>query len=508
MDMLPSLSKDDLRDLFPGPEHFFRRKTIWRLNHNDNEPSRPGVSSESVALPRPPPSPIPLLSSSPFSSPVSIPPESPTPQHVMQLVSPKYAVYSDTELEQARTTFLDKLKAGEGGDYTLSKDLRCRLIRNTVTSMITIRRAAGDGFRYPCSREITMMAKCLVEYYPMLEDRSGTGAVWEIVKKQLLKRLQNVTTPKKKQGPTPSRKRRRSLNFHHSQETAMGETAMGETNETPCPDLNVEELPPSTPEVEKLTDSTESQQLMARHYRTLQEMYKAKGKPNGNDVYQILNLEFPARRAFIVQVVREQDRAAKVIEAYPCFREVDHLMDELCRILGNGNTVANLKNQWGTFCEKAQYYGVFKKAMKPSLNKVKQGVAFIKALPSMFPSPVPPPKKLHNASETVLHVLESGDPNMYLQKRPITSPVCIIVNNTCILAVGPTPLLTFPIEDINNCVLYIMACYYTFHLTYPKCIATLLSVLQTEVLKDKIHEQDLTPSYKKAMLEFSSFIAD
>ncbi|KAL2102434.1 hypothetical protein ACEWY4_001602 [Coilia grayii] len=63
---------------------------------------------------------------------------------------------------------------------------------------------------------------------------------------------------------------------------------------------------------------------------------------------------------------------------------------------------------------------------------------------------------------------------MYLQKRPITSPVCIIVNNTCILAVGPTPLLTFPIEDINNCVLYIMACYYTFHLTYPKCIATLI----------------------------------
>ncbi|KAI4792036.1 hypothetical protein KUCAC02_033650 [Chaenocephalus aceratus] len=35
--MLPSLSKEDFRDLLPGPEHFFRRRTIWRLTHDDNE---------------------------------------------------------------------------------------------------------------------------------------------------------------------------------------------------------------------------------------------------------------------------------------------------------------------------------------------------------------------------------------------------------------------------------------------------------------------------------------
>lgn len=36
-DMLPSLSKEDLRDLFPGPEQFFRRKDIWRISHDENE---------------------------------------------------------------------------------------------------------------------------------------------------------------------------------------------------------------------------------------------------------------------------------------------------------------------------------------------------------------------------------------------------------------------------------------------------------------------------------------
>lgn len=29
--MLHTLSRDDLRDLFPGPEHFLRRKRVWAL---------------------------------------------------------------------------------------------------------------------------------------------------------------------------------------------------------------------------------------------------------------------------------------------------------------------------------------------------------------------------------------------------------------------------------------------------------------------------------------------
>ena len=55
----------------------------------------------------------------------------------------------------------------------MSKDLRCRLIRNTMTSMIAILRATGGGEsdRYPSKTEITAMAKTAVLYYHMLQDR-------------------------------------------------------------------------------------------------------------------------------------------------------------------------------------------------------------------------------------------------------------------------------------------------------------------------------------------------
>ena len=39
MAMLPCLTKEDLRDLFPGPEHFLRRKNIWDLVHGDSKVS-------------------------------------------------------------------------------------------------------------------------------------------------------------------------------------------------------------------------------------------------------------------------------------------------------------------------------------------------------------------------------------------------------------------------------------------------------------------------------------
>ncbi|TKS64919.1 Protein unc-80 -like protein [Collichthys lucidus] len=54
----------------------------------------------------------------------------------------------------------------------MSKELRCRLVRNTVTSMISILRAShqGEELRFPSKHEVTAMAKRLVEYYPMLQD--------------------------------------------------------------------------------------------------------------------------------------------------------------------------------------------------------------------------------------------------------------------------------------------------------------------------------------------------
>ncbi|KAI4796470.1 hypothetical protein KUCAC02_026972 [Chaenocephalus aceratus] len=472
--MLPSLSKEDLRDLLPGPEHFFRRRTIWRLTHADNEgqerdlcrPSTSHGTCDFSPIPTPQPSLFPSSSSScpnpcpsPVFSPPSFPSQSPQPQHgasrTVQLPSPLYVLYTDTELEQSRSTFSEKQRAGEEGDYVLSKDLRCRLIRNTVTSMISIKRAAGDDFNCPCSRELTVMAKRLIEYYPMLRDRSQTSrAEWQTVKKQLLKRIQNVTTPKKKQGSTPSRKRPRSLSFQSSHETSTDET-----DESTASTLILERSPPSrcsAPEAEQLCASeTESPQTQARHYKTLQAMYKTKARPNKMDVAQLLDLEIQARRAFIdSDVTKEQDRPSKILKAYPCFGELDHLMDELRRVLNQGNShfLMELKTRWGTFCERAQFYGVFKKLMRPpQLDKVKHSIAMMKALPEMFPSPMAPPKKLRHASEAVLHILESAeDPNTFLQTRPLSSPVVIICETNCILAIGTMPVLIFPKEDIHE----------------------------------------------------------
>ncbi|KAF3837918.1 hypothetical protein F7725_009686 [Dissostichus mawsoni] len=202
--------------------------------------------------------------------------------------------------------------------------------------------------------------------------------------------------------------------------------------------------------------------MQARHYKTLQELWK-KTTPNQQDVGHLLDLEFESRRAFIDSCsLKEEDRTEKVIEAYPCFREHKHVTG--------------------------------------------QAIALMKALPSMFPSPTAPPKKLGSASEALIHVLEpSEDPNTFLQKRPITSPVILVDSTNLLLAVGKISLMTLPKEMIHEAPLILMGCFYTFHLTYPKCVTTLLSVIQTEVLKDSIHERDLTHSYKKAIAEWGEF---
>ncbi|KAF3849477.1 hypothetical protein F7725_019196, partial [Dissostichus mawsoni] len=462
--MLPSLSKEDLRDLLPGPEHFFRRRTIWRLTHDENEPQPQHGASRTVQLP-----------------------------------SPLYVLYTDTELEQSRSTFSEKQRAGEEGDYVLSKDLRCRLIRNTVTSMISIKRAAGDDFNYPCSRELTVMAKRLIEYYPMLRDRSQTSrAEWVCHYSSFQPMVQT-----KHCNHLPIKLGELSFPSSH-------ETSTDETDESTASTWILERSPPSrysAPEAEQLCE-TESPQTQARHYKTLQAMYKTKARPNKMDVAQLLDLEIQARRAFIdSDVTKEQDRPSTILKAYPCFGELDHLMDELRRVLNQGNShfLTELKTRWGTFCERAQFYGVFKKLMRPpQLDKVKHSIAMMKALPEMFPSPMAPPKKLRHASEAVLHVLE---------KTP--TPFFRHDHSPALLSSSAKPTVYWPLEPCPCSssqkrtfmkVMYLMACYYTFHLTYPKCIATLLSVVQTEVLLDAIHDRDMTTSYKKAMADWKKFI--
>ncbi|KAG9330424.1 hypothetical protein JZ751_025417 [Albula glossodonta] len=110
-----------------------------------------------------------------------------------------------------------------------------------------------------------------------------------------------------------------------------------------------------------------SQKIQARHYRPHQEMYKTK-KRNKAAVTHLLDLGFESRRHFIASdAVKGQDRPTEILEAYPCFKEVDHAMDELQRIIQPTNVqyICEMKDRWKTFYSQVQFYGVMKKAMNP-----------------------------------------------------------------------------------------------------------------------------------------------
>lgn len=114
-------------------------------------------------------------------------------------------------------------------------------------------------------------------------------------------------------------------------------------------------------------------------------------------------------------------------------------MGELCRIVGGSNRkfIEEMKGRWAEFCSKVQFYGVWKKILKPPLpldvhggklpfhalnpyikhvqpislsaiylSIVEFTIALFDALPSLFPSPTTPPKRLGNASEALLHILK------------------------------------------------------------------------------------------------------
>ncbi|CAI5657242.1 unnamed protein product [Oreochromis niloticus] len=251
--------------------------------------------------------------------------------------------------------------------------------------------------------------------------------------------------------------------------------------------------------------------MQARHYKTLSNMYKKpNAKPNQSDIAQILDLEFEARRVFIdADVTREEDRPRKIFEAYPCFKDIRNAMDELCRIVGGFNCIYidQMKGRWAEFCSKVQFYGIWKKPPLPlDVRGVEFTVTLFNTLPSLFPSPTTPPKRLGSASEALLHILKPGeDAMLYLEKRPLSSPVLLFDGTTSIVAVGNIPVTTLPLEDFWEGMLVLMAYYYTLHLTYPKCVATVLSVVQTEVITDAIHDQDAPCAYKKAIAEWKSF---
>lgn len=98
----------------------------------------------------------------------------PPPQKTLLLPSPpEYVIYTDGELELARNHYFEMARTGREMEAAMSKELRCRLVRNAVTSTISILRASqqGEEVQYPSKHEVTAMAKKIVEYYPMLQDK-------------------------------------------------------------------------------------------------------------------------------------------------------------------------------------------------------------------------------------------------------------------------------------------------------------------------------------------------
>ncbi|KAM8737577.1 uncharacterized protein AB9X84_008665 isoform 2-T2 [Acanthopagrus schlegelii] len=150
-DILPSLTREDLRDLLPGPENFLKWKRIWEAVHPEE------VLTSQVAV-------------KPAAEQMTLPgtstPKHDTPKKIMKMSSPDYVIYTDTELDQVRKYYSEMQHCGRAHECTMSKELRWRLVRNTMTSMISILRAndmqdRGDA-KYPPREEVSAMSKRLV----------------------------------------------------------------------------------------------------------------------------------------------------------------------------------------------------------------------------------------------------------------------------------------------------------------------------------------------------------
>ncbi|KAL2094166.1 hypothetical protein ACEWY4_011478 [Coilia grayii] len=411
-----------------------------------------------------------------------------------------YIIRSSLSKEEPNTSTF--LRLGTKQNVTMSNELFCRLIRNTMTNMISIARATED-FRYPNQHEVNAMARRLVKYYPMIKDKSPNNP-WEHVTKKLRKRLSNVRSPRKAKVP-PSKKPRQEVSSDVSTIDYDGDSGASTIilEQSPVrPRGSPEDLTPRTSTPVETQDSSDEECMYCIKCNLSSK------KTNKAAVTHLLNLEFQPRRAFITSdFLKEQDRAASILEAYPCFRELDHVLDELQRVIQptNSHYISQMQSRWRTFYSKVQFYAIMKKAMKPpkTLNGVEHVTAVFRALPLLFPSSTMPPKKLGSSSEALFHVLAtSEDPNGFIQQRPLSSPVLLVSEDNCMIAIGKKQS---PPSAWNDSMRDLIAYYYALHMTYPKCISTVLSVLQTEVLHDLIHDQDLTPQYKKSIGEWKSF---
>ncbi|CAG6022017.1 unnamed protein product [Menidia menidia] len=298
---LKVLSRDDLGDLFPGPENFLKRKKLWNFISENCENTTDQYASNCAMPPCQPET----------STPISADKKMKMPD------PPEYFVYTDSELDMVRSRYFALLCKGKEKNDKMSKELCCRLVRNTITSMVAILRASpmGKEVRYPSKLEMRAMSQKIIDYYPMLRD-DDLNMPYLTIYTKMYKRLQNM--------------RGRAL-YHKEEWQRLLSSADNQDMETDW--TNTSNSSDNTVRLESNDDLSEdnscavgqdSLKMQARHYKTLSNMYnKSNAKPNQSDVAQVLDLEFEARRAlFDADVTREEDRPAKIFAAYPCFKDV------------------------------------------------------------------------------------------------------------------------------------------------------------------------------------------
>ncbi|CAL8383567.1 unnamed protein product [Arctogadus glacialis] len=61
-----------------------------------------------------------------------------SPAKTIQLQGFQYVIYIDSELEHVRKHYFEMKIIGRGGQCELSKELTCRLVRHTVTNMVSV----------------------------------------------------------------------------------------------------------------------------------------------------------------------------------------------------------------------------------------------------------------------------------------------------------------------------------------------------------------------------------
>ncbi|XP_042069150.1 uncharacterized protein LOC121812077 [Haplochromis burtoni] len=276
---------------------------------------------------------------------------------------PEYVVYTDSELDMVRSQYFALLHSGKEKDCKMSKELCCRLIRSTVTSMVAILHASpmSKEVRHPSKLEMRAMSQKIVNYYPMLRD-ADTHMPYLTIYTKLYKRLQNMKCPRRKQGSMLQRGRPRKIIFS-SDDTGNGTEGDLSGEASGSSDYTILDLSKDNSNAEKASkfqlhstvptqsnNNTQASPLLsksascsapraaigpptpdddvadhdslkmqARHYKTLSNMYrKPNAKPNQSDVAQILDWSLRPHELLLMQMLQGKKTGPQTYLKHTC----------------------------------------------------------------------------------------------------------------------------------------------------------------------------------------------